>query len=347
MTAATTPLSELRERILPFALAGDRRSALREAVAVVEQGVSLSDFVLEVLAPIQVEVGAAWERGEIHHSQEKLATELAEILLTIAAGRSEPEPSGLKFVVCVADSEHHNLPARMVAELMRAEGHAVTFLGMPSARAGLGRLMRMVEPDAVVISCSLAMNLPGVVGLAGVAHEVGLPVIVGGAGFSASESRALTVGGDRYAGTIAELGALARDRGDTGFAPGPASARAIEWSELVRARRQIATESAERLMWFSGPVIPRSLRTPKALNERFTDLLRFVEAAALVDDHILIDYAQWLAGHHAATLRSDPEFTVAMLKTVRDQTDNLYPIAASATDAAACQLTATRPGGPS
>jgi hypothetical protein len=94
-------------------------------------------------------------------------------------------------------------------------------------------------------------------------------------------------------------------------------------------------------------VIPRSLRTPKALNERFTDLLRFVEAAALVDDHILIDYAQWLAGHHAATLRSDPEFTVAMLKTVRDQTDNLYPIAASATDAAACQLTATRPGGPS
>jgi methanogenic corrinoid protein MtbC1 len=335
--AATRPLEDLRRRLLPLALAGDRRNCLREAVAVIEQGVPLADFVLEVLAPIQVEVGNAWARGEIQHQQEKLATEIAEILLTIASGRTQRTATGLKLVVCVADGEHHNLPARMVAELLRAEGHAVTFLGMPTPRAELGRLMAMVEPDAVVISCSLSMNLPGVVGLAGVAHNVGLPVIVGGAAFSGSPSRAPTVGADGYARTVNDVGELGQVRADR-LASGPAGERATEWSALVPMRRQIAVESTEQLIWFSSPLIPRPLRAPGALIKPFSDLLRFVEAATLVDDHVLIDYARWLTGHHARTLRADPDFTVAMLTTLRDQLESSAPVAASAVDAAVCTL---------
>jgi hypothetical protein len=162
-------------------------------------------------------------------------------------------------------------------------------------------------------------------------------VIVGGSAFASAPGRAPTVGGDGFAARIADVGALALEPMGR-YAPGPAGARALEWSELVRTRRQISVESAERLMWYSGPLIPRSLRTPKALGDRFSDLMRFVEAAVLVDDHILIDYARWLAGRDATVLRVDQEFTVAMLRTIRDQIEETLPVTASAADAAACVL---------
>jgi methanogenic corrinoid protein MtbC1 len=54
------------ERFLELMLRADRRTATREAVALVESGMPLADFVLEILAPVQAEIGRRWQHAESH-----------------------------------------------------------------------------------------------------------------------------------------------------------------------------------------------------------------------------------------------------------------------------------------
>lgn len=110
------------ERFLELMPRADRRTATREAVALVESGMPLADFVLEILAPVQAEIGRRWQHAEITPHDERLATDLADTLLSIAAARTDVSEPRARLVLCIAEREHHNLPARMIAELLRAEG---------------------------------------------------------------------------------------------------------------------------------------------------------------------------------------------------------------------------------
>lgn len=317
MTATPEPdFQALRARQLELVVRGDRNAALLEAGRALETGLSLADFVFEVLAPVQSQIGLLWQDGRITTEQEHIATNIAEILLTLAASRHTPANTGANLVLCLADRDHHNLPARMIAELLRLDGHRVTFLGAPRPGPSLTTMLEKLRPDAVVLSCSLAMNLPGLRALADTAHESGIAVLGGGRGFAGEPARARRLGLDAHAAQLDEVeDALARM---SGMAPAPAPApsdRAQQHDELAAARGPLVEELMERIRWRADPLLPRPLRDPRILRDYTTNLMRFLEAAVLCDDRILTDYTAWL-GARFATLRASP----ALLPTILDIT---------------------------
>ncbi len=327
--SAPVELDALRDRQLRLLAGGEYRQALQEAAVALEQGVSLEDFVLGVLAPVQLQVGLRWQAGSISTEQERRATEVADILLTMASARRGSVSGGANLVMCVADREHHNLPARMVAELLRDEGHHVTFLGAARPKQPLTDLLLRLNPDALVVSCSLAMNLPGVLAITDVAHQAGVPVIAGGQGFGGLAARADRVAADGHAVRVAEVVDRVRAAADGGLRARPDDDRALQHVDLVAARAPLCAEITDRLLWRATPLLPRALRTARPLRAHVENLMRFVEAATLVDDEVLVDYTGWLT-RRWGSLRADPAAVPTLLAVTRDRLAPDAPVAAAA-----------------
>lgn len=321
-------LAALREQQLALAIRGDRHGALREAGRALDLGATLPEFVFDVLAPVQSQVGLLWQSRRITTAQERMATEIAEILLTLAASRQTPGTGGANLVLCVADREHHNLPARMIAELLRLQGHRVTFLGSARPGPSLSRLFQRLAPDAIVLSCSLAMNLPALTALAQAAHDEGVPVLGGGRGFDGEPARAQRVGLQAHAAQIADVDpALERIVGVPLIAPAPADDRQREHAALAAGRVRLTEELVVRALRQAGSVLPRHFRDPRVLRELLTNLLRFVEAAVLCDDRIYGDYVAWLEAR-LHVQHAPAALLPALLDVVRERLAPESPLAA-------------------
>lgn len=309
-------LADTRAQFVELLAAGERRAAMQRGVALLETGVALADFVLDVLAPAQVEASLlAAKRGQGH---ERVAADVADLLLIVAAGRRAPSDDKPRLVLCAADRDHHNLPPRMIAELLRAEGHHVTFLGAPTPHPGLVDTFRDMRPDAVVVSCSLDINLPVVPPLVEAVHEAGLPVIGGGRAFDGQVPRASRLGADGHAGRIAEV---TRSVVDASGAPGGVrdELAVLQQSDLAAVRGPLAEELADRVGYRLRHLIPRDMRSPRRLREDLGILLRHVEAAlACGDPEVFARHRAWLEERQDAA-GGDPLFVAEMLAMVRER----------------------------
>ncbi len=308
------PPGHYDETLVDLLQQGDRRAALQHTISLMDGGMPLSELVLDVLAPAQAEIGRRWATGRLGVTDEALATEVADTLLTIAAARTTPGDAQGRLILCLAEREHHNLPARMIAELLRAEGFKVTFLGAPQATGGLPPFFGKLDADALLVSCSLAMNLPGVVPLARSAHEMGLPVIVGGGAFAGRASRAEAVGADAFAPTVPAVRDLLP--GLEGFTPRqPSSAYDIR-QMLAGVRLPLSVEIAERMDTLHAHALPRSMRAPRQLREDVRTFLLFLEAAVVCGEDVLTDYMAWFAAR-VVEGRSLAPAALALVKVVQ------------------------------
>lgn len=275
---------------------GDRRAALRHAMRLLDGGCTVADLVLGLLAPAQA---ALDERTDGAGEHTGLAAEVADTVLTVAASHRTEAPDRGRLVLCVADREHHNLPPRMVAELLRVMGFQVMFLGTPRDPVGIVPLLQRYGADALFVSCSLTMNLPAILPLTAAAHGAGLPVLVGGNAFGDSPARAGRLGADAWVASLEDTGdALARVAGQPPALPDADAV--LAHGELVAMRDLLVRELSERVAGELSHLLPRALREPRALRRYLQDLLLFVEAAVLCDPRILVDYVHWLVGRNAA-----------------------------------------------
>lgn len=317
------------ERFTEVLARGDRRAAMQLAVELMEGGMALGDLVLGVLAPAQAEVGRRWQRGAITPAQEAVATEIAEVVLAIAAARAASGSGDGRLVMCVAEREHHNLPARMVAEVLRCDGHHVAFVGSPRRGEGVAGVLRSMQADALLVSCSLPMNLPGVLPLVAAAHEAGVHVIAGGRGFGTDALRASALGADAWASSVRDVAAaVERFRGER---PALATVRAdtAAHAELAAARAPMATELADRVAYRLGHLgVGTDPRAGAGLSDDLRNLLHFLEAAVLCDERILVDYAQWLQERHRLA-GADPGLVPAVLRLVEERVALDLPPAAA------------------
>jgi methylmalonyl-CoA mutase cobalamin-binding subunit len=308
-------LAAARRRYCELLETGQRRAALREAMELIEADVPLADLVLEVLAPAQAVAAERRAQGRAPAAQERLATEVADVLLTMAAARRRPTGDRARLVLCVADRSHHNLPPRMVAELLRDAGHPVVFLGAVQPRPGLADTFRAMRADAVVISCSLALNLPNVLPIVEAVHAAGMPAIAGGAAFGTDLLRAARLGADGHAGRVGQVQ-------DVLAAPQPGGIdgdRALQQAELRASREPLAGELAESIGYRLGSLLPRDLRVaPRRLREDVRNVLLFLEASILCDDAIAADYAVYLRDR-MALLGGEDLLVPALLRLVGDR----------------------------
>jgi methanogenic corrinoid protein MtbC1 len=271
----------------------DREGAIRTVREIAASGLDAETLIVGLLAPSQLAVGVRWEQGAWTVSDEHAATVIVDAAVDVL-GLDAPAPTRGSLVVTCVEQEWHALPAKMFAEILRHRGWDVTLLGASAAADDLPEFLLDVGPTALVISCSISMNLLGAARIVGAAHAVQVPVLAGGRGIP-SASRAAALGADGWAGGI--------DGADTLLAG---------WAERLprlEDRLPFGYEESVRLDIASSRLVDEAINelTGRPTMVTFSDrqlartrsdcayILRFLGAAVLLDDEeVFTEFLQWL-----------------------------------------------------
>lgn len=280
----------------------DAAAALQVAMSLLDSGAGV-DGVLAMLADAQHEVGDRWARNEWTIADEHAATAITDrVAAVIAASVVEPAVHQPVTVVCV-EGEWHTLPARTLADRLRARRWDVRFLGGSIPGRDLHLHLAGERPLALAISASIPMFLPGALETVMAAHAQGIPVIAGGRAFGEDPLRAVAVGADGWAADPAEADEVLHRWAAEGCGPltEPDPARVDAYSSLRGDRAQVVQHAGRSL---EGHLPYLKEATPTQRQRTHEDLeytLAFVEAAVLTgDDRIVAEYFPWLAGILAA-----------------------------------------------
>jgi methanogenic corrinoid protein MtbC1 len=176
----------ISKTFLEHALAGRRSAAIDAVLGADDAGLPISRIFGEVLAPALAELGTRWEHGTIFVAQEKETSEITRDLvaqLTMRHGR--PGSYSPVLVAACVEGERHELGLRMVTGLLLQAGYRVHYLGADVAPRFLLESVRLHQPEIVLLSARLVLNLPAIKDAIDVLRH-GLPearvpvIIVGG-----------------------------------------------------------------------------------------------------------------------------------------------------------------------
>lgn len=192
---------------------GERRAALNVALETLRAGASVSDVYVNLLQPVQYEIGRLWERNEISVAEEHVATAITQYVLGHLYSLLEiPERTRGNALVTGVKGELHQLGANMVADVLEADGWNVRFLGTQLPHTGILEAVEDHRPRLVGISATVLFNLSAVADLIPDIRRASGPdtfVVVGGGAFRTSPEAWKNIGADGYAGDLREAVALA------------------------------------------------------------------------------------------------------------------------------------------
>ena len=121
----------------------------------------LIDAGFRVLVPYLRELGERWARGDATVAQEHFASNLLRGRL-LGLARSWDLGAGPRAVLACAEGELHDLPLVCFGLALRARGWRISYLGSDTPVASLVEAARTLEPEAVVVSGTIAGSLAGV-----------------------------------------------------------------------------------------------------------------------------------------------------------------------------------------
>jgi methanogenic corrinoid protein MtbC1 len=119
-------------------------------------------------------------------------------------------------VVAATANEHHQLGAKMVADLFELNGWRGYFLGANTPQRDLLDLIQEKHPDVVALSLTLYFNLDSLLQTAAAigAEFPGMPILVGGQAFRwGGRARAESLPGVHCLASLGELEAWMKDSG--------------------------------------------------------------------------------------------------------------------------------------
>ena len=191
MSTPTDSSSALRANLDAHLAAHDRAAAVVEAVEAISRGdISVSALYLNILAPLMMETGNAWQAGEIEVWEEHFATATVytivdalypEVARLAAEATAKP---GTVLLACPPEEEH-DLGLRMLSDRFEIAGWDTTFLGANTPVDDIVAAARKLGANLIVLSSSTHYHR---VRLCGVVEtiEAELPdtrVVAGGAAF--------------------------------------------------------------------------------------------------------------------------------------------------------------------
>jgi methanogenic corrinoid protein MtbC1 len=199
-------------RLVDCLLGGRTHDCVALAQAACRTQDDLRNVYQKLLQPALYEVGRRWEAGEISVAEEHLATAVAGRMMTALYGRLAPPARSrrLRAVVTCAPNEHHEVGARMVADLLELDGWDVRYLGADTPAGDVVALLGSWLPRVLCLSVCVPYNLEAAADLVAAirANPVlrATKILVGGLAFGWSTALWQRLGADAYA---ADAGAAA------------------------------------------------------------------------------------------------------------------------------------------
>jgi methanogenic corrinoid protein MtbC1/DNA-binding XRE family transcriptional regulator len=206
-------ITKVREAYCAAVLEGDAETALRVIDQGLAGGVIPSKLYLDVLMPVQVEIGSKWHRGEVTIPQEHMATQIT--LRQMARLRSMLKTRlklGLKAVVSSVEGDQHFIGAQAVADFLVVDGWEVDFLGADVPTDHLVPFVKARGAHLVCVSVSLDSLIPTATNLIQELRKIPVPpkILIGGASVVMNPALAKQAGADEITADPHQAVTLAR-----------------------------------------------------------------------------------------------------------------------------------------
>ncbi|MFE5852647.1 B12-binding domain-containing protein [Streptomyces sp. NPDC056500] len=324
-TGCAGGIRSLRDRLWTAVTCRDEYRAADIVCAALEGGVSAETVLLDLIAPVQMKVGAEWAANRLSVAQEHAASAITERVIAALAHHPAvrtPPALGRVTVACV-HQEWHVLPARLLAEVLTLRGWQVDFLGAQVPTPHLIAHLHHNGADAVALSSSIPTRLPDAHAAITACQAIGVPVLAGGAAFGPDGRYARLLGANAWA---PDARAAAQQLSDGIPTPSLAAGRQQiddlphladqEYTLVVRSQGQLVKEVLARL----EDVFPAMAAYTAPQRERTAEdighIVDFLGAALYTDDDDLFTtFITWTADiltarHVPATQSLHPALTI-------------------------------------
>ncbi len=132
---------------------------LRRLLARTLSRVGLGQFVLEVIAPLNVQVGETWMQGRIEVFQEHVYTEAVQVVLRNALHHLPPAGGGRpRVLLATVTGEPHGLGLLMAEAVLAQEGCRCVSLGVQTPVWDIVRAANALEVEVVALSYTGCTN---------------------------------------------------------------------------------------------------------------------------------------------------------------------------------------------
>jgi methanogenic corrinoid protein MtbC1 len=150
--AARAAEAVARQTLISAVESNDVEGFRREAARILSL-IGLSRFVLEVVAPVNVDVGDAWMHGRLEVFQEHLYTESMQVLLRDALRQLPPDPRAVPRVLLgTVNGEPHALGLLMAEAMLALEGCRCVSLGTQTPVWDVARAAAALDVQIVALS---------------------------------------------------------------------------------------------------------------------------------------------------------------------------------------------------
>jgi MerR family transcriptional regulator, light-induced transcriptional regulator len=146
------------------ALSRNDVEGLRRLLARALSRVGLGHFVLDVVAPLNVQVGEAWMQGRLEVFQEHLYTESLQVVLRNALHHLPPAGAGRpRVLLATVTGEPHGLGLLMAESVLALEGCRCVSLGVQTPVWDIVRAATALDAEIVALSYTGCTNPNGVI----------------------------------------------------------------------------------------------------------------------------------------------------------------------------------------
>lgn len=198
---------------LDYILKGERQPAVNLILSLVTSREVIRSIYLNILQPVQREVGRLWQNNRITVAHEHFATGITQQTMSqLYPLIFTTEQKTKRFVATCVQGELHEIGLRMVTDLMELDGWDTWFLGANMPTSGIVKFLLEKQADILAISATMTFHLDSVQKI--IASVRSYPelsrvkVVVGGYPFIIDNELWKQVGADGFARDAMEAGAL-------------------------------------------------------------------------------------------------------------------------------------------
>lgn len=201
------PGGEIAAQYMLAILEGDRRRAFGLLENAVENDMPADRVMLDVLVPVEREVGRLWHLGEVAIGEEHFLTNTTMLALGwLRTVLPCAEPNGRSVMVGAVSGNRHELAGRIAGLILESAGFRVIDLGVDTPAPDLVRAAGDFGADAVLLGVMLTTQVESarhaIELFRGDERTSSITIVVGGHVFDEAPDLWSRIGADGHARTI-------------------------------------------------------------------------------------------------------------------------------------------------
>lgn len=213
--SAANPRAKEARQYIKLLLSAQKNKATEFILDLATDAQAIRDIYLNILQPVQREIGMLWHTNKISVAQEHYSTGVTQLVISLMYPRLfDASPKNYSLVATCVSGELHEIGLRMVTDIMEIDGWDTTFLGANMPNQGILETIIKQKTDLVAISVTFPLNLHKAESLIDMiksnSQAAQTKIMVGGYPFLTDEALWQKIGADAYAKDASLANAIAR-----------------------------------------------------------------------------------------------------------------------------------------